>query len=445
MENQKKKCSSKKHSEIDAINYCQECKINLCNKCRNYHSELFETHHLYNIDKNINEIFTGYCKEEGHKNLLRYYCKYHNKLCCGDCVVKIEGKEYGQHKDCDKCFIKEIKDIKKKILKENNQYLEDFKFEYSTSDLEILFDKINKNKETLMQNIQKIFTKIRNVLNEREDEILLEVNNQFNNFYINEDLIEKSKVLSNRIKITLEKGKSLDKEWNENEINCYINDCIEIENNIKDINIINEIILKRISNQNNEIKFSPDEDGINNILEIIKTFGEIYNNKYTFKNLPLFIRANRMYEISGVKMNILTKTGIEDTMGTICENKLAKLTEHIWKIKILKSKKNNIMVGVAPIDFDINSSSYDNCGWYFHCGNLKLYSGPPHYYSGIKSNLSKVNDEIIIVMNMNKRTLKFIINNEDKGESYTDIPIDKPLSPAVFLYHLNDSVEILEY
>jgi len=218
MENQKKKCSSKKHSEIDAINYCQECKINLCNKCRNYHSELFETHHLYNIDKNINEIFTGYCKEEGHKNLLRYYCKYHNKLCCGDCVVKIEGKEYGQHKDCDKCFIKEIKDIKKKILKENNQYLEDFKFEYSTSDLEILFDKINKNKETLMQNIQKIFTKIRNVLNEREDEILLEVNNQFNNFYINEDLIEKSKVLSNRIKITLEKGKSLDKEWNENEI-----------------------------------------------------------------------------------------------------------------------------------------------------------------------------------------------------------------------------------
>jgi len=47
-------------------------------------------------------------------------------------------------------------------------------------------------------------------------------------------------------------------------------------------------------------------------------------------------------------------------------------------------------------------------------------------------------------MNMNKRTLKFIINNEDKGESYTDIPIDKPLFPAVCLYDLNDSVEILE-
>ena len=47
-------------------------------------------------------------------------------------------------------------------------------------------------------------------------------------------------------------------------------------------------------------------------------------------------------------------------------------------------------------------------------------------------------------MNMKKRTLKFIINNEDKGDSYTDIPIDKPIFPAVLLYDTNDSVEILE-
>ena len=47
-------------------------------------------------------------------------------------------------------------------------------------------------------------------------------------------------------------------------------------------------------------------------------------------------------------------------------------------------------------------------------------------------------------MNMNKRTLKFIIDNEDKGDSYTDIPIDKPLFPAVFLNNTNDSIEIIE-
>ena len=46
-------------------------------------------------------------------------------------------------------------------------------------------------------------------------------------------------------------------------------------------------------------------------------------------------------------------------------------------------------------------------------------------------------------MNMKTRTLKFIIDNEDRGNSYTDIPIDKKIFPAVFLYETNDSIEII--
>ena len=45
-------------------------------------------------------------------------------------------------------------------------------------------------------------------------------------------------------------------------------------------------------------------------------------------------------------------------------------------------------------------------------------------------------------MNMKKKTLKFIINNEDKGDSYNNIPIDKPIFPAVLLCNKDDSVEI---
>ena len=37
----------------------------------------------------------------------------------------------------------------------------------------------------------------------------------------------------------------------------------------------------------------------------------------------------------------------------------------------------------------------------------------------MSTNLSKINDEVVIVMNMKKKTLKFIINNEDKDDSYT--------------------------
>ena len=151
--------------------------------------------------------------------------------------------------------------------------------------------------------------------------------------------------------------------------------------------------------------------------------------------------------MSGENKNILTKTGTDTVwMGTICENELDKsIEQHKWKIKILKTANNYIMVGVAPIDFDIYSSHYGNCGWFLYCiGSPKLYSGPPFNYSHKKTNLSEVNDELVVEMNMKKRTLKFIINNEDKGDSYTNIPINKPLFPAVCLYNKNDSVEILE-
>ena len=108
-----KKCSSKKHEENNAIFYCPECKIYMCNKCENYHSELFQSHYLYKLDKNIELLFTGFCKEENHFDKLEYFCKNHNQLCCVACIAKIGGKGKGQHKDCDICFIENIKDEKK--------------------------------------------------------------------------------------------------------------------------------------------------------------------------------------------------------------------------------------------------------------------------------------------------------------------------------------------
>ena len=206
-------------------------------------------------------------------------------------------------------------------------------------------------------------------------------------------------------------------------------------------------------NQNIKIKFYPEEeDEINQFLEIIKSFGNITNTNYIykFKKCPNNIKEERKYMISGENENIITKTGTDNNWaGTICECKLDNSKEEYkWKIKILKSKQKNIMVGAAPIDFDINSSFYNTCGWYLHChynyNNPSLYSGPPHNYSCKLTNLNKIKDEIIIVLNMKRRTLKFIIDNEDKGESYSNIPIDKPIFPVVLLYDKDDSVEIVK-
>ena len=115
-----KKCSLRNHKENDANSFCQECRIYMCNKCEKFHSELFETHHLFKLekDKDMNEIFTGFCKEKNHSDEFKYFCKTHNKLCCAECIIKIKAKESGQHKDCDVCTIEDIENEKKNKLKE---------------------------------------------------------------------------------------------------------------------------------------------------------------------------------------------------------------------------------------------------------------------------------------------------------------------------------------
>ena len=74
------KCSSKNHKDIDAINYCQNCKIYMCNKCTENHSELFEDHFQFNLNKKDNntDFFTGFCKEKNHFDKIKYFCKLHN-------------------------------------------------------------------------------------------------------------------------------------------------------------------------------------------------------------------------------------------------------------------------------------------------------------------------------------------------------------------------------
>ena len=71
MEDKKKKCSNEEHKDIEAISYCQDCKIYICNKCSNHHQGLFKNHHIYNLDNK--EIFIDECKEKKHLQRLEFY------------------------------------------------------------------------------------------------------------------------------------------------------------------------------------------------------------------------------------------------------------------------------------------------------------------------------------------------------------------------------------
>ena len=384
---------------------------------------------------------------------MEFFCKNHNQLCCGLCITKIKGKQYGGHADCDVCFIENIKEEKKSKLKDNIKCLENLSksFNESINKLKDVFEKINNDKEELKLRIQKIFTKLRNTINEREDKLLIEVDKQFDDNFIKDNIIKECEKLPNKIKISLEKGKNTDKEWtnDENKLNSLINDCLNIENNIKYINEINEKMIK-CNSSNVIIVFNPEEEEVNEHVEKILNFGKVFSKKidnFSFKKCPNEVNETRKYIISGENNSILTKTGTKGWMGSICDITLDKKEEYKWKIKILKSESRAIMVGVAPFDFDIRSSLYDY-GWYLKCGSLNLYSGPPHNYA--KRKYKKVDgiikiDEITLIMNTKTKTLTFafILGNQEKNKSYNDIPMNKPLVPAVLLYDNDDCVEII--
>ena len=163
MEFQNHKCSSEVHKDIDASKYCQECNVYLCNKCEKLHSELFENHQTFQIDKDTDELFTGFCQEKDHPAALNYFCKDHNKLCCIGCIAKIKTRENGKHHDCNVCDINDISDEKKKNLCNNIKTLENLTniFQSLVNELKQIIEEIDVNKEKAKKEIQDIFTKIR--------------------------------------------------------------------------------------------------------------------------------------------------------------------------------------------------------------------------------------------------------------------------------------------
>jgi hypothetical protein len=114
---------------------------------------------------------------------------------------------------------------------------------------------------------------LRNALNDREDELLLKVENNFDNLIFNESTIKKYKKLPNKINASLEEGKKIEKNLEDYNVIQIINDCINIENSIKDINMMNEKIKEYKMNNDIKINFSSDEELINTYIEKLKNFG----------------------------------------------------------------------------------------------------------------------------------------------------------------------------
>ena len=446
MENDNKnKCSLKKHSEIDAIIYCQECDKNMCNKCQNLHSELFDTHHIYNLNKNMKEIFTGFCKEKNHNKELNYFCKNHNVLCCAVCLCKIEDKGNGNHKNCEVFLINDIQEEKRKKLKENIKLLEELSIDLNKTinQLKNFMENINENKEKLKIKVQEVFTKIRNEINKREDELLLEIDKHFQKLFMDDNFLKQSEKLPKKINDSLEKGKIIEKEWNINNLPSLINDCLNIENNIRDINILDENIKKIKENQNITMDFCLEDEEIKNILNIIKSFGDIYDNG----NFEFKFKEGSNYTLNNNGL-IATKTSGGDNWNcTILGNKkIPKNKISKWKIRInnfqIKTNGWNILIGIGPDNVKNESNFYNYC-WSFICGNsqLSLKNGNNSKYLDYKK-LNK-GDIIEVIADRKKGTLSFGVNGKNYGLTNVKIPENEELYPVILINDQNQTVEIV--
>ena len=384
MEKINEKCSFIDHNQIDACCYCQECRIYMCNKCSTHHKGLCQNHQQLNLNNDLNNIYIDICKEENHHLKLEYYCKNHNILCCDSCITKLKKKGKGQHKDCEVSFLEDIKEEKKNKLVQNIKYLEDLSkdLDNSIQELKNIFEKINNNKEALKINIQKTFTKIRTVLNEREDELLSEVDNQYNDIFCSEDILREGEKFPEKIKISLEKCKSINNEWDDNnKLGQLITNCINIEKNINTINEINENIKKCKLNKDDIIEFNSIEtlDALTNKL---KAFGKVKRKlKYFDINTLILKNTDDFQKFHDLLSSCIDISNIQllyraTRDGLSLENIVQKINNKSNLIFLYNTGNKRIFGAFIKTKLEnIEKKKYykDECAFVFSLDNNKIY------------------------------------------------------------------------
>ena len=361
----------------------------MCNKCEKLHSEFIENHHKYKIekDKGIEEIFTGLCKEKNHLYELKYFCKSHNVLCCAECITKLKGKDHGQHTDCDICSIDDIINDKKIKLEQNIKSLEELfiNLKESINELKKCFEQLEKDKEEIKLKIQNAFTKIRNSVNEKEDELLSKIDNIFQEEFFEENLIKKSELLPKKIENSLEKGKSIIKIKEEKEsikLNKFINDCLNIENNISEIKNIKIGMDKFNLNQKVKILEVNDEE-INEINKTIKDIKYIFSgNESEIISKNDFIKLNNW--IGGNNKFLLKYSTKRDSCNTdIFHEKCDNIENTIFICKVVDS---DIIGGYISTKIQkVNAFSDDEKAFLFNLTQNFIKTNKKSYKKAIKN------------------------------------------------------------
>ena len=304
METEKKKCSLEKHKDKEAFSYCTKCEKYMCKKCEQIHSDFFESKH----------------------SLFIY-----------------ESKNFENIKNN-----KEISELAQLQIQENIKYLKEFfpKLKEKNEKLKTEFEKVEQSKEELLIKIQKYFTRIRNELNNIEDEFTKEIEEKFEKLELNQE-IKKNEIVLNKITLVLTKGII--------QLDSLINECKNISIKYDDINKYNKKIDIEI----------PDEKQINEICDKIKSLNDMNKLKLFFDSSIIkndfkkqYILNNWIKEKMGkdiLKYELIfkmTENGEKpEDFHKHCDNKGPTLI-------IIKTTSNRIFGGFTPLNWNNDSDLY---------------------------------------------------------------------------------------
>ena len=297
-------------------------------------------------------------------------------------------------------------------------------------------DKENKHFLELSNKIKDVFKKLRDCINEREKNLLNNLDKIMNKKnqidFINKMINDLNKIKEN---------------YNKNKVGLEESYLIKMDKYISNLsNTIEDIVgCKKDLEINNEYKFIYEENTFNDILNKIQNLG-------TFKNLSdnLFKwKTGQNYTLSGNNL-IATKTngGSDHNCNILGDIVLPRNQISKWKVKLKKfsnptSYDWNIIIGVGPSNLNQNDYEPYNKTWTFICGssNISIKSGSPTNYKGKKK--LKEGDIVEVIMNNITGELSFSANDINYGVA-CKIPLDIDLSPFVCLYVQGDSVELIK-
>ena len=122
-----------------------------------------------------------------------------------------------------------------------------------------------------------------------------------------------------------------------------------------------------------------------------------------------------------------------------------------WDVTVEKAHQNRgkgVYVGVAPYDVDPNTANQKMCGWYVYCFNQTLWSGPPFGYRSRRfdgTTGGSFQGEVRLLFNSTRRPATLSVKMKNSPTfyvAYKNIPMDKPLVPAVVIEYVDTTVSI---